>query len=84
MRQGRHNEHNQWFLVTNRLISEQSSGDFSSINTSAKAFPPQIKSPQNKFIANLYAENYNKRHSVYQRKRNSTVGEKESHVFLNR
>lgn len=43
-----------------------------------------IKSPQNKALDKLFSENYNSRRKVYERKRKSTVGEKESYFYVNK
>ena len=48
-----HSDFNKWFLVSNNLISERSINYDQSVS-----FIPEIKSPQNKFIGNLFEANF--------------------------
>ena len=75
-------EFNKWFFTTNNLLENQSSRHI--FGETSKAIIPKIKSPQNKYLGKLFEDDLFSRRNIYERKRSTTVGEREKYVYINK
>lgn len=75
-------EFNKWFFTTNNLLENPSSRHI--FGETSKAIIPKIKSPQNKYLGKLFEDDLYSRRNIYERKRSTTVGEREKYVYINK